>query len=173
MDQQNNIKKTFSEKFAHWYSFNKQKIPMIFIFIGTILFTAFLDFNVQNTNFNFQSHIYAIQQLTSSTMNNLTALFLFLMYLFAAIQLFNGITFNKKNSPVVLITMTFITVVQFTLALLYRSAFINEALTRSDYTIDSATRLAYSINIIGALLFIVGTVFAWIYVDWKYVKEKD
>ena len=183
MEQQNNQTKkslTFSDivekvkhAFLHWYSFNKQKIPMILIFIGTILFTAFLDFEVQGSELKLESHIYAIQQLTSSTQNNLTAVFLFLMYLLSAIQLFNGITFGKKRSPVSLISLTIVTIVQLVLAFTYRAAFVTEQATRADYVIDSATRFAYSINIAGALIYVVATVFAWIYVDWKYVKEKD
>jgi hypothetical protein len=161
------------QSFKHWYSFNKQKIPMIFVLLGTIVFTGFLDFEVQNTEIKLVSHIYAIQQLTSSTRNNLTALTLFLMYLFSLIQSFNAITFGKKRSPVVLIIMTFITVIELVLAFSYRAAFIAEAAARADYVIDSATRLAYTLSILGAILFLVGTIFAWVYVDWKYVKEKD
>ena len=161
------------EWFVYWYSFNKQKIPMIFVFIGTIMFTAFLDFEIQNTEIKLESHIYAIQQLTSSTQNNLTAVFLFLMYLLSVIQLFNAITFGKKQSPIILGALSLITVLQLVLSFSYRAAFVNEAATRTDYVIDSATRFAYTLNIAAALIFLVGTVFAWIYVDWKYVKEKE
>ena len=38
-----------------WYSFNKQKIPMYFILLGTIFFTAFIDFNFQGTPLRFKS----------------------------------------------------------------------------------------------------------------------
>jgi TRAP-type mannitol/chloroaromatic compound transport system permease small subunit len=37
----------------------------------------------------------------------------------------------------------------------------------------SSTVVAMIVTIIGAVMFVIGTVLAWIYVDWKYVKEKE
>ncbi|MCR3905640.1 MAG: hypothetical protein NUK62_01235 [Tenericutes bacterium] len=156
-----------------WYSFNKQKIPMIFILIGVFFFTAFLDFEVQGTEFKLLSHIAAMQKFLNTPYNNLSAFYLFLLYLIALIQIFNTVSFAQKRSPFSLILITVLTTVQVAVTGLYTSIFFIEQANRLDYTIDSVARLAYSVTIIGSIFFIIGTVFAWFYVDWKYVKEKE
>ncbi len=157
-----------------WYSYNKQKIPMIFTLIGAFFFTAFLDFEVQGTKIKLDSHIDALNKLTNTPQNNLAAFMLFVMYLVALIQLFNSFTFAKKRSPMLLYIMTVLTALQAFVAISYRQVFFDELSRRPDsYIISEATKLAYTVSIIGAILFIIATVFAWFYVDWKYVKEKD
>ena len=156
-----------------WYSYNKQKIPMIFILIGTVFFTAFLDFEVQGTSFKLNSHIAALNKLGNNPQNNIAAFLLFSMYLIALIQLFNSFTFAKKRSPVLLYLMTALTILQGYLAVSYYQVFMAEAKRFPAYVFDEAARLATTVSFIGAILFIIATVFAWLYVDWKYVKEVD
>jgi hypothetical protein len=157
-----------------WYSYNKQKIPMIFTLFGAFFFTAFLDFEVQGTDIKLDSHIAALNKLTNTPQNNIAAFMLFAMYMIALIQLFNSFTFAKKRSPILLYIMTFLSSIQIYIAITYRQVFINEFARRPDsYVISEATKLAYTVSIIGAILFIIATVFAWFYVDWKYVKEKE
>ncbi len=156
-----------------WYQYNKQKIPMIFTLIGTFFFTAFLDFNVQTTEFKLESHISAIRKFLNTPYNNLSAFYLFAMYLIAIIQLFNTFGFAKKRSPMGLYLITFLTLLQVTIVSLYTSIFFVEQANRLDYTIDSVARFSFTVFIIGGILFIIGTVFAWFYVDWKYVKEVE
>lgn len=159
--------------FKRWYSFNKQRIPLIFIFLGVFFFTAFLDFEIQGTNIKLLSHIYAMQRFLNTPYNNLTAFFLFSMYLIALIQIFNGVSFAQKRAPFSLILLTFLSLLQATLSGLYTYAFFNEQATRSDYVIDQAATIAYSTTIIGSVFFLIAAIFAWFYVDWKYVKEKE
>ena len=156
-----------------WYSYNKQKIPMIFTLIGTIFFTAFLDFEVQGTSIKLSSHISALNKLGNNAQNNIAAFILFSMYLIALIQLFNSFTFAKKRSPFLLYLMTALTLLQTYLAFSYRQVFIDEGKRFPAYVFDQAAKLATTVSIIGAILFIIATVFAWLYVDWKYVKEVD
>jgi hypothetical protein len=156
-----------------WYSFNKQKIPMIFIAVGTLLFTAFLDFEVQGTDIKLVSHIASIRLLLDTPLNNLAAFFLFAIYMISLIQLFNAFTFAKKQSPFGLILLTFLTVVQAVLVSLYTNNFFVEQATRPGFVIQSFTKLSYGVFIAGTIFFIIGTVFAWFYVNWKYVKEID
>ena len=167
------FKKNVNHKLKYWYSFNKQKIPMIFILIGTFFYTAFLDFEVQGTQIELLSHIDAIRFLADSTRNNFAAFLLFLMYLLSLLQVFNGFSFGKKRAPFTLIIMTLITVIELVAAYLYTQTFFLEQAARADYTITSSAVTAYTVTIIGAVFFLIGTIFAWFYVDWKYVKEKE
>ncbi len=159
--------------FKRWYSFNKQKLPAIFISVGTLFFTAFLDFNMQGTDLKLDSHIAAIKQLTGSTLSNLAALFLFSIYLISIIQMFNAITYAKKRSPFGVFMLTILTLIQGTLVGLYTYVYFREDSIREDYVVDAAAKLSYTVFIIGTVLFLIGTVFAWLYVNWKYVKVKE
>ncbi|MBN2503859.1 MAG: hypothetical protein JXB20_00775 [Bacilli bacterium] len=156
-----------------WYSFNKQKIPAIFTTVGTLFFTAFLDFNVQGTEIKLESHIAALKQLTGSTLSNLAAPFMFCIYLISIIQFFNSFTFAKKRSPFGLIMLTILTLLQVFLVIKYTQVYFVEDALREDYVIDAAAKLSYTVFIIGAVMFIIGTFFAWLYVNWKYVKVKE
>ncbi|MDD4184617.1 MAG: hypothetical protein PHI01_04315 [Candidatus Izemoplasmatales bacterium] len=171
--QTNEINEQRQSWARRWYSFNKQKIPMIFIVIGTLFFTAFLDFEVQGTDIKLQSHIASLKLLLDTPLNNLATFFLFAIYLISLIQLFNAFTFSKKQSPFGLILITVLTVVQCVLVGLYTNNFFVEQATRTDYIIPSFTRFSYSVFLIGTVFFIIGTVFAWFYVNWKYVKETE
>lgn len=159
--------------FKRWYSFNKQRIPLIFIMFGVFFFTAFLDFEIQGTSIKLQSHIYAIQRFLNTPYNNLTAFFLFSMYLIALIQIFNGVSFAQKRSPFSLILLTVLSLMQSVLSGLYTFAFFNEQANRLDYVIDQPATIAFTTTIIGSVFFLIAAVFAWFYVDWKYVKEKE
>ncbi|MBE0700442.1 MAG: hypothetical protein IH571_02035, partial [Acholeplasmataceae bacterium] len=136
-------------------------------------FTAFLDFEVQGTGIILRSHIAAIQKFLNTPRNNLSAFYLFSLYLIALIQIANTMTFAKKRSPVGLFIITTLSVVQTVIAVLYTSVFFHEQATRLDYVIDAPARLSYSVMLIGSLFFLIGAFFAWFYVDWKYVKEID
>ncbi len=170
MNEDNYVKLSWSKR---WYSYNKQKIPMIFILIGTFFFTAFLDFEIQNTTIKLESHIAAIRKFLDTPYNNLSAFYMFSIYLIAIVQLFNASSFAKKRSPMVLYLLTFLTIVQVALVGLYTSIFFLEQARRSNYVIDSVATFSFTVFIIGAIFFIIGTVFAWFYVNWKYVKEVD
>lgn len=157
-----------------WYSFNKQKIPMYFILLGTIFFTAFIDFNFQGTPLRLQSHIASIYKLSNSEANNLAAFYLFAIYLTAIVQAFNAFTFASRQSPFSTYLITGLTTLQVTLVSLYSATFFIEAASRTDsYKLGNAEFISMGVFITGAILFIIGTVFCWIYVNWKYVRIKD
>lgn len=158
-----------------WYSFNKQKIPMYFMIAAGFVFTAFLDFTLtlrgDKPPIVFQSHISAIIQFVSSPLANMTGFLLFGIYLIAIVQMFNAITYAKKRSPVGLILINALTVIQIVFVILYTSAFFAEAASRADYVIDAVARRSYTIMIVGALIMACGAATSWLYVDWHYVKE--
>lgn len=157
-----------------WYSFNKQKIPMYFILLGTIFFTAFIDFNFQGTPLKLQSHIASIYKLSNSKVNNLAAFYLFAIYLTAIVQAFNAFTFASRQNPFSTYLITGLTTLQVTLVSLYSATFFIEAASRTDdYKLGNAEFISMGVFITGAILFIIGTVFCWIYVNWKYVRIKD
>lgn len=156
-----------------WYQYNKQKIPMIFTLIGAFFFTALLDFEIQTTSYKLESHIAAIRKFLDTPYNNLSAFYLFLMYLIAIIQVFNTASFGKTKSKISLFLITGLTVIQVATVSVYTSIFFREQATRLDYTITSVARFSYTVFIIGAIFFIIATVFAWFYVDWNYVKQED
>jgi TRAP-type mannitol/chloroaromatic compound transport system permease small subunit len=87
--------------------------------------------------------------------------------------MFNSIGYSKKRSPMSLFMLTGLTLLQVVSVGLYTYTFFREQTIRNDYVIDSVARFSYTVFIIGAVLFIIGTVFAWLYVDWKYVKQKE
>lgn len=161
------------EAFKRWYSFNKEKIPMYFFIVGTIFFTAFLDFNVQKTPIRLQSHITAIQRLSSSTLNNLSAFFLFVAFLLAVIQAFNAITYAKKNNLAHVILMTVLMIVHIVIVALYVYTFIRETQTRPTYSIRRAEITAMTVFSLGILFNLIGLIFAWKYVNYDYIAVKD
>lgn len=161
------------QSFKRWYSFNKEKIPMYFIIVGTIFFTAFLDFNVQKTPIKLQSHITAIQRLSSNTLNNLSAFFLFMAFLIAVIQAFNAITFAKKNNLFQVILMSGLMLIHLLIVGLYIFIFINEANTRNTYSIRQAEITAMVVFGLGLLFNLTGVIFAWQYVDYNYVSKDE
>jgi hypothetical protein len=156
-----------------WYDYHKQSIPLYFILIGAFFFTAFLDFEIQGTAIKLDSHIYAIRQFLNTPQNNLSAFYLFAMYLIALIQIFNAANFAKKQNPFSTILINALSLIQVVVAVLYTSIFFHEQATRLDYTIDAAGKLAYSVSLIGAAFFLVGALFTWAYTNWRYVKEAD
>ena len=160
-------------RFKRWYSFNKEKIPMYFVIIGAIFFTAFLDFTVQKTPIKLQSHITAIQRLSSNTLNNLSAFFLFAAFLIAIIQAFNAITYAKKNNLTQVILMSILMLVHIIIVALYIYIFINESNVRPTYRIRQAEITSMVVFGLGLLFNLTGVVFAWKYVDYQYVVVKD
>lgn len=159
--------------FKLWYSYSKQTIPTIFILIGTIFITAFLDFNVQGTEVMLESHISAMRKLLNTEFGNMSSLFLFVAYLIAIVQVFNSSNFAKKRSPVGLFLLTGLTIVQAVTVGLYTTVYYVEETIRPDYVIDSVARFSFTVLIIGSAFTIVGTIFAWFYVNWGYVKQVE
>lgn len=148
-------------------------IPTIFMIVGGIFVTAFLDFNVQGTEMVLESHISAMRKLLDTTYGNLSALFLFIAYLIAIVQIFNATNFAKKRSPINLFLLTGLTVIQAVAVALYTNVYFVEETIRTDYVIDSVARFSYTVLIIGSIFTIIGTIFAWFYVNWGYVKQVE
>jgi hypothetical protein len=166
-----------SWELKRWYSFNKQKIPLYFLLIAGLVFTAFLDFKITRgvgeTPIVFASHITAIRKFKSSPLANMSGFFLFAIYLIAIIQMFNGFTFAKKRAPMNLFLITGLTAVQIVLVAFYTYAFFAERDARTDYVIDAVAQRSYTIMIVGAAFMLLGAVSSWFYVDWHYVKEVE
>ncbi|MDY0209975.1 MAG: hypothetical protein RBQ91_01030 [Acholeplasma sp.] len=152
---------------VRWYEYNKYKIPVIFTLLGTLLFTLFLDF--RTGGFTFRSHIASIQMVTSK----IIGFYLFAIYLIAMIQLFNSMSFSKKRSPVSFFLFLILNTIQGLLVFSYVKTFFEEAVSRADYTIPSYTHMSIWIMIIGMVFYVVATVFAAVYVNWKYVKIEE
>lgn len=154
--------------YIRWYNYNKYSIPVIFTTIGTLIFTLFLDF--RTGDINFQSHISAINVLT----NQMIGFYLFCIYLIAIIQLFNSMAFARKRSPISLIFFTILNALQILLVYLYVNVFYNEVEIRPDnFVIPSFGIFSMNIMMTGAVFYIIATIFAWFYVDWKYVKIEE
>lgn len=151
-----------------WYNYNKYSIPVIFTVIGTLIFTIFLDF--RTGDIDFKSHLTAINMLT----NDLVGFYLFAIYMIAIIQLANSLSFSKKRSPVGLALFTGMNVLQWILVYNYINAFYTEVEIRTDgYVIPSFGHFSINLMIAGSILYVLATVFAWLYVDWKYVKIEE
>lgn len=154
--------------YIRWYNYNKHSIPVIFTLIGTLVFTVFLDFRTGETNF--LSHISAISLLT----NKVIGFYLFSIYMIALIQLANSLSFARKRSPISLFLFTILNALQVLLVYLYVHVFYVEEATRTDgFTIPDFAVFSMNVMITGAVLFIIATIFAWFYVDWKYVKIEE
>ncbi len=160
-------KETFSVFMKRWYSYNKYKIPVIFTVIGSLFYTLFLDF--RTLDFVFKSHISAISELTSK----IIGFYLFAMYIIAMVQIFNSMSYSRKRSPISLILFTLLNAIQGLLVYAYAREFFIEAATRADYVIKNYSYMSMGIFAIGFVFYIIATIFAWIYVDWKYVKIEE
>jgi hypothetical protein len=151
-----------------WYNYNKYSIPVIFTVLGTLVFTLFLDFRTGDVNF--LSHISAINVLT----NKIIGFYLFSIYMISLVQLANSIAFSKKRSPVSLVTFTILNALQVYLVYLYVNVFYTEVAVRTDgFFIPEFGYFSINIMITGAILYVIATIFAWFYVDWKYVKIEE
>jgi len=89
------------------------------------------------------------------------------------VQLANCLSFKKKRSPVSLFMFTILNAIQILLVYLYVNVFYTEVALRPDFTITPAGYFSMNIMMIGAAFYILATVFAWFYVDWKYVKIEE
>jgi hypothetical protein len=158
-----------SEKwYIRWYNYNKFSIPVIFTVIGTLIFTIFLDF--RTGDIDFQSHISAINVLT----NKIVGFYLFSIYMIALIQLANSMAYAKKRSPLSLILFTILNMLQVFLVYLYVNVFYTEAATRTDgFVIPDFAVFSMNVMMTGAVFYVLATIFAWFYVDWKYVKIEE
>ena len=154
--------------YVRWYNYNKYQIPVIFTVIGTLIFTLFLDFRTGGVDF--KSHISAINVLT----NRVVGFYLFAIYMIALVQLANSMSFAKKRSPIGLLMFTILNAVQILLVYLYVGVFHTEVLIRTDnFVIPSFGYFSMNVMIAGAVFYFIATIFAWFYVDWKYVKIED
>lgn len=160
-------KESFGTFIKRWYSYNKYKIPVIFTVIGSLIYTLFLDF--RTTGFVFRSHISAISELTSK----IIGFYLFAMYIIAMIQIFNSLSFSRKRSPISLILYTALNLIQGLFVFLYTNEFLIEAATRTDYTLKNYSYFSMGIMVSGFVFYVIATLFAWAYVDWKYVKIEE
>lgn len=151
-----------------WYNYNKYTIPVIFTVIGTLIFTVFLDF--RTGDINFESHITAINMLT----NRYVGFYLFAIYLIAIVQLANVISYSRKRSPFGLAFYTLLNLTQFLLVYLYIKAFYVEVEIRTDgFEIPQSGLFSINVMIAGSIFFFIALIFAWLYVDWKYVKIEE
>ena len=154
--------------YVRWYNYNKYSIPVILTLIGSIIFTVFLDFRTGDTDF--KSHISAINLLT----NKIVAFYLFSIYIIALIQIANSMAFSKKRSPISLILFTLLNSLQVLLVILYVGIFYREVEIRTDgFALPSFALFSMNVMISGAVFYIIATIFAWFYVDWKYVKIEE
>jgi hypothetical protein len=160
-------KETFQQFFKRWYSYNKYKIPVFFTVIGSLIYTLFLDF--RTSGFVFRSHISAINELTSKVVG----FYLFAMYIIAMVQIFNSMSFSRKRSPISLILFTLLNLIQGLFVYLYSNAFLVEAATRPDYALKNYSIMSMGIMAAGFVFYVIATLFAWAYVDWKYVKIEE
>jgi nucleoside recognition membrane protein YjiH len=172
-DRPQNVLRRIHIAIVRWYEYSRQTIPLMFIVVATFFFTAFLDFQIQGTEYHLDSHIAAIRQFLDTPYNNLSAFYLFAIYLIAIVQFFNAATFAKKRAPVTLYLLTALTVLQVVLVVLYTSIFFVEQASRTDYLIDDVARFSYTVFQVGAAFLAAGTISAWFFVDWHYVKEPD
>ncbi len=154
--------------YVRWYNYNKYSIPVILTIIGSIVFTVFLDF--RTGDIDFKSHISAINLLT----NKIVAFYLFSIYMIALVQVANSMAFSKKRSPISLILFTLLNVIQVILVISYVGIFYREVEIRTDgFMLPSYALFSMNVMITGAVFYILATIFAWFYVDWKYVKIED
>lgn len=154
--------------YVRWYNYNKYSIPVILTVIGSIIFTVFLDF--RTGDIDFKSHISSINLLT----NKIVAFYLFSIYMIALVQVANSMAFSKKRSPVSLILFTLLNIIQVLLVILYVQIFNREVLIRTDgFFLPDYALFSMNVMISGAVFYILATIFAWFYVDWKYVKIED
>ena len=154
--------------YVRWYNYNKFSIPVILTVIGTVIFTVFLDF--RTGDIDFKSHISAINVLT----NKVVGFYLFSIYMIALIQLANSMAYAKKRSPLSLFLFTMLNALQIFLVYLYVNVFYTEVTTRTDgFTIPEFAVFSMNVMMIGAVFYIIATIFAWFYVDWKYVKIEE
>ena len=162
------VERSLKEKLARWYSFNKQKIPFFFLIISVLAITATLDFKMGNV-MELKSHIDAITKVETT----IVAFYLFVLNMVVLVQLFMGFSFSKKRSPFNLIFMTILTLIQSGTYILYATVFLTEHTRMPSYQLGGTAVFSIVTIGIGTVLMVIATIFAWIYVDWKYVKIED
>ena len=150
-----------------WYEYNKYKIPTLFTLIGTLMFTLFLDF--RTGDFTFRSHIASINLLLS----NVIGFYLFAIYIIAMVQLFNSMSFSKKRSPMSFALFLILNIVQGVLVFAYINTFFAEQTARMDYTIPNYSYMSMYIMGIGMVFYVIATIFASFYINYKYVKIEE
>lgn len=154
--------------YVRWYNYNKYSIPVILTVIGSLIFTVFLDFRTGETDF--KSHISAITLLT----NKIVAFYLFSIYMIALVQIANSMAYAKKRSPLSVILFTLLNAIQVLLVYLYVQVFYTEVEIRTDgFELTSFAMFSMNVMMTGAVFYILATIFAWFYVDWKYVHIED
>ncbi|MDR2867586.1 MAG: hypothetical protein LBV55_02890 [Acholeplasmatales bacterium] len=164
-------KKTFKEKLARWYSFNKRKLPMFVMVISLILFTAFLDIKVGNKEV-LQTHFTAFTKLADPFWGNLPAVIIFIFFLLPLLGFIITLNFSKNGRLIFAILLTILSLLGIALLGLYIYSYVHETIVRTDYKINTPAINSFIIYSLGVLTFVGSTILTWVYVNYKYVKEK-
>ena len=181
-DNEKRAKKPFKERAAIWYDYNKQSIPFIFMIISTIFISAFLDIGPQplDRNWYMSSHFQAMERLYTffpTQLHLLLPAILFAMILIAIVMFFMSFSFSKKRSPAMLITLTSLGTTKVIFGLIYLFSFLTNMFDipnlNGSPAIPASMYLSIVIVTISVLATIASVVFAWFYVDWKYVKYNE
>ncbi|MDD5293900.1 MAG: hypothetical protein PHW40_06275, partial [Candidatus Izemoplasmatales bacterium] len=59
------------------------------------------------------------------------------------------------------------------ISIFYTTIYYREQRLKPTYVMSDVAKMSYTIFLIGSTLILIGTIFAWFYVNWKYVKEKE
>lgn len=169
--KEQSLKRPFSWK--RWYRFNKQRIPFFLSLISVILFTGFVDFELTELRFSLKSHFDAITNLYSNNNKSLATFLVFALNLLSIIQIFNTVIFGQKKNPFSLILITVLTVMQVVSFIYYTYIFMVEPSLSPNYTYTASAFNSLTLFTLGTIFAVAANVFAWIYVDWKYVKIED
>ena len=165
------FKKPFSWK--RWYKFNKQRIPLYLSIIAVLLITGLVDFRVQEVRFELKSHFDAINNLYSNDLKSMATFMVFALNLLSIIQIFNTVSYSKTKAPVNTFIATFLTTLEVAAYGTYMYVFIIEPTVSSNYTYTGSVFFSLTVFGLGILFTVLSTVFAWKYIDWKYVKIEE
>lgn len=158
----------FSTTIKRWWGFKKHKFSLYLMILSSVVFTALIDFSVGNNNV-IVSHIDAINRVSVSSV----ALYFFLIYFMALLQIATMINCVKSHSPKSMILVTFITILQIIFVILYVQVFFTEHTRLASYKMTQSTYLSIIIFAVGLILSVFATVWAWFFVDWRYKKVED
>lgn len=152
---------------AHWWDFNKTKLPLYLMYIAAILFTALIDFSV-GKKVILSSHIDAINKVSSIEV----ALYFFLIYFIAIIQTVLMMNHVKKKSIKSAIIVTAIVMLQLFLVILYVNVFLTEHTRLPSYVMTSSTYFSIGTFASATIVSIIAVVLGWFGVDRHHVVEE-
>lgn len=151
-------KQEIKKSLNRWFQFNFQTIGIYVTLLGTILYTTTM-----------QTHIRTVYLLLSE----LSAFYMFMLMLLSTILIFIAVSYSKKRNPFGFFLFLFVTILNSFFAYKYVSIILNEVATRSDLVMRSFMRESILLTIVGAVSFVLATIYNGIIVDWKYVKIED